>query len=214
MESVMIDEERIEQLCEKIDKGPHSGGIAPSTQDALSEIERLVGRIVRQYTEPLRRLLVKKRIPDVSRHTCEVYGQTMRIRGIASMCNQGEIEQRERDAKFKVDVPEPMHWPEKGSLWLSARVDVEGRYYKHISCVVSAEDIDAIPITSKSLSKREARMRRLGQWMRLYCNEFRFHIERLWEDGNDLADIDEVTYQDVKEYKANRSRQAKQSWEN
>lgn len=193
----VIDEERIDQLCDQIEDGQICDDISVESGAAIYEIERLIGAPVRQYTDPLRRLLKKKRIPDFSQHKCDIYGQTYRIRGIASMCNQGEAERCAREKKFKVEIPEPMWWPEKGDLILSATIYVDERYLKMIQCIVKSDDIDKIQISSKSLSKRDARMRRLGQWMHLYRNSFKYYIEKLWEKGGDLASIDTVNYRQI-----------------
>lgn len=196
----MIDEEQIRQLCDQIIRRPHYGGIASDRHAALTKIEQLIGPPATEYTRSLRRLLEKKRVRDLTQHSSCVYEQAYRIRGIAGLINQWKIERREREAKFKVDVPEPTWWPETGDLILVARVYVKERAYKHIRCVVSAADIDSMPNSSKSLSKRQARSRRLGQWVRIHCAAFRIHIERLWEDGNDLCSVEVINYRETKSY--------------
>lgn len=194
----MINLEKVDAICKEIDEGPHYGGLRPETDSLLQELGKIIGRIVFQYTDPLRGLLKKKRIHDLSAHAVEIYGYTLRIRKIARMCNQGEIERRERDADFRVEVPEPMYWPMKGDLHLTATIYIEGEFYKRIRCVVFSETIDNIEISSKSLSKRAARERRLGQWLVTYCNEFRIYIEEKWKTGDDLSKLDELTYRDLK----------------
>ena len=88
----MIDISKVDELCSIINKGPHSGGVDHRTEGALLELERLIGRPAIEYTRPLRRLLAKKRLDDVEAHSVEVYGQTLRISGIASICNRWEQE--------------------------------------------------------------------------------------------------------------------------
>lgn len=191
----MIDEARIKALCEQIERGQLSDGVSPETGTALAEIEQLIGTSVRQYTEPLRGMLKRKRIPDWSRHTCDVLGQTMRIRGIARIFNQGEAEQIEREKVFKVEVEQPIHWPMSGDWRFLARIYQDGKYTKSITCIIRDKYIDSIQVSSKSLSKREKRSRKLSLLGR--CDlSFQYHIERLHRDGIDVLKIEEIDYED------------------
>lgn len=189
-----VDEDKVSKLCDEIENQFRGKGYKRPLSEVFAEIQSF-GPFANEFIEDLKRLEKKfsGRINDLNAFVADVLGRTHRIRIRATAWNLATKSIEEREKKFRIEITEPLFW-EHSPFTFSARVYVDEKFVSHISCSVSDADLANIPLTNKSLSKREARLRRLGE----RCEGFRWGFQRFiedeWKAGRDLAALKNIAW--------------------
>ena len=193
-----VDEDAVAVLCREIEDQFMGKDIKRPLTEILRQIDSY-GPFAREFISNLQNLNSRStgHLKDHNAFIQEVLGQTTRIRMRAPMWNCGTKEIEERERRFRVEVTEPMFLDASPVIFL-ASIYIHEKYATTVRCAVYDEDIADIPLGSKSLSKRQARIRRLETHWRFFVRDFPFHLEELWKDGQDLSKLNEVRWSEVK----------------
>lgn len=193
-----VDEDRVSKLCDEIENQFRGKGYTRPLADVFAEIQSF-GPFANEFIDDLKRLEKKLsgRINDLNAFISDVLGRTHRIRIRATAWNIGTKEIEEREKKFRIEITEPLFW-EHSPFIFSARVYVDEKFVSHISCSVSDADLATIPLSNRSLSKREARIRRLGERCEGFRSGFLRFIEDEWKNGGDLTAIKQIKWSQAK----------------
>ncbi|MBU6299854.1 MAG: hypothetical protein KGJ79_16175 [Alphaproteobacteria bacterium] len=191
----LIDESQVGSLCHRL-----LGVLDGTTRledglQILSDIDRKY-RFAGEKTARLKGLFGMKRIPDLGRWKYEVLSNVKAIEQIAGIHNQCSRQLIDELRCFRVELRPPWDW-ERSPVVFVASVYVADRFHGAISCVVTDDELSRLPIGTRSLSKRQARLRRIGDYCRAFEAGFPAHIERCWEKGEDLTQRGRLTWTEV-----------------
>jgi hypothetical protein len=193
MHAEVIDEDQVEGWCRLIEQGYQTPEELTST---LDELESLLGPAAREKTAALRRLFARKRIPDASARRAEMLRSTKALSMMAHQRNQGAKILAEQRKRFRVEITEPLY-ADSLPLTFYARIYENDQHHGSISCTVSEEDLAAIPVSNRSLSRRERQRRQIGQFYACFAATFSSYIERQWESGVDLTTRGRITWSEA-----------------
>jgi len=192
-----VDEERISAICDEIEKFFSGKGFSRPLKQMLAEVQSY-GPFANEFVEDLRLLDAKgaHRYSSLNAYIAEAYSRAGRIRIVASSWNKGSKAVEERERKFRIEMAEPINWDQSPFVF-SANVFIEDKYSTLVQCVVSDAELATIQIGSKSLSKRQARLRRLNEWYNIFRLGFTRYIEREWASGKDIRALKKITWAQV-----------------
>ena len=191
----LVDETLVKSACKKLEGFADGRITTEECQGLLVVIEReLPG--AREFTGAIRRLIAKKRIDNLALWRSEFFVQVTRIKMRASAHNIGAKLRAEELQKFRVEMVDPIIW-NHGPLVFHARIYIDEEFCLSIECIVSEKELDDLPISSRSLSKRKARERRINDYYQSFCTGFQLYLERRRREGADIKSISRLTWSEV-----------------
>lgn len=191
-----VDENQVSAWCDRLEGIFNGRGDRREGLGILYDLER-GPPFARGKVGPLRRLLQQERIRDVGKWRDDGYRYAWAIKNLAAIWNWGVREQIKRKRRIRVELSDPLDI-DRSPLVFHASVYIEDRYHGSVACVVTDNELATLNISTRSLSNRQARLRRINDYYRCFEVEFPSFIEKRWEEGVDLTVKRQITWAEIR----------------